>query len=131
MSPTAQVFGDEAIIHGTHVAAHWHMKHAKAPVYQYLFTLDAFGVVSFMMGTSKTIKGTCLWCGSGGGFALVPCPKPNLTDLLGSAGAGHGDDWGYVFKNHLISDAGTMEKERFDRGVQRMSTLVANFVSQM
>ncbi|XP_034256119.1 juvenile hormone esterase-like [Thrips palmi] len=98
----ADVFGDEAIIHGNHMAAHWHMKHAKAPVYQYLFTQDAFGVISFMMGTSKTIKG-----------------------------AGHGDDWGYVFKNHLVSDAGTTEKERYDMTVNRMSTLIANFVSQM
>ncbi|KAE8752496.1 Carboxyl/Cholinesterase 02 [Frankliniella occidentalis] len=96
----ADIYGDQSIVHGTHVATHWHLKHAKAPIFLYYFTLDAFGVASFLFGT-KSLKG-----------------------------AGHGDDVGYVFKNHLVSDMGTSDKERFDLGVSRMNNLIANFVSQ-
>lgn len=101
MDNIAEVLGDEFVGHGAHVAVHWHLKHAAAPVYLYYFTLDAFGVVSFLIGT-KSLKG-----------------------------AGHGDDIFYVFKNHMVSDIGTAEKERVDSGTARMSSLIANFVIHM
>lgn len=48
--------------------------------------------------------------------------------VLLHTGAGHGDDIGYVFKNHLKSVAGT-DKERVGNATARMTTLISNFAS--
>ena len=57
-----KLFGDEAIAHGVHVGAQWHAKHAtpETPVYIYFLTLDAFGVISFIIGASKEV-GKLFW----------------------------------------------------------------------
>ena len=56
----SQLYGDETILLGAHFAKHWHLKHAsdQAPVYLYYFTLDAYGIMSFLLG-AKSLKGRC------------------------------------------------------------------------
>ncbi|XP_034235035.1 esterase E4-like [Thrips palmi] len=101
-APFIDAAGDELLGHGIHVGTRWHVKHAtpEAPVYRYIFTLDAFGVVSFFLGAAKYIPGA----------------------------AGHGDDLGYVFKLHLLTGLEVPERERVRKGTERMTQLIKNFV---
>ncbi|XP_026282212.1 para-nitrobenzyl esterase-like isoform X2 [Frankliniella occidentalis] len=96
-----ELFGDETLAHGINVGTRWHVKHAtpEAPVYVYLFTMDAFGGVSWLLGAEKIIKG-----------------------------AGHGDDLSYVFQPHLLDGLEVPDQAKLDQGRARMTQLISAFV---
>lgn len=54
-----QLFGDEMLGHGIHVASRWHTKHAtaEAPVFLYLFDLPSFRLFSTVLGVDDIVRG--------------------------------------------------------------------------
>ncbi|KAK3920361.1 Esterase FE4 [Frankliniella fusca] len=96
-----ELFGDEVLAHGISVGARWHAKHAtpEAPLYLYLFAMDAFGAVSTLLGAEKVVKG-----------------------------AGHADDLGYVFRPHLLDGLPVPDQDKLDRGRSRMTAIISDFV---
>lgn len=111
----------------------WHVKHCtpEAPVYRYLFTLDAFGVISFFLGAAKYIHGK--WRLNHFSFDWHYCTLMYYYTFVQffyffSGAAGHADDLGYVFKLHLLNGLEVPEPDRVRKGIDRMTELIKNFV---